>query len=73
MVLPALRPEPLEVRYPRKGPRVKIRKEKIDPICPYCEKKMKHLVEIDRGLFSVNRIFCCPHCQKVLGLSAGVQ
>ena len=50
---------------------VKIDSEKIVPICPYCEQEVERLIEVKRGLFTTNKVFCCPHCRKILGLSAG--
>ncbi len=52
---------------------VEIEKEDIDPICPHCEKVLKKLIEVKRGWFSINRVFCCPHCHKIVGISAGAQ
>ncbi|QDT95575.1 hypothetical protein [Gimesia aquarii] len=52
---------------------VKIEKEDIKPICPHCEKELDKLVEVNRGWFSVNRVFCCPFCKKIVGISAGAQ
>lgn len=52
---------------------VKIEKEDIKPICPHCEKELDKLVEVNRGWFSVNRVFCCPLCKKIIGISAGIQ
>ena len=52
---------------------VKIDKEEIRPVCPFCERKLDRLVEVKRGWFSVNRVFCCPHCKKIVGISAGAQ
>ena len=52
---------------------MKIEIEDIKPICPHCEKKLDQLVEVKRGLFKINRVFCCPECHKILGLAAGGQ
>ena len=52
---------------------VEILKKQIKPICPYCEKELDKLVEVDRGWFSINRVYCCPSCHKILGMSAGAQ
>ncbi len=52
---------------------VKIEKEDIKPVCPHCQMKLAKLVEVKRGWFSINRVFCCPHCHKILGISAGAQ
>lgn len=50
---------------------VHIDKEEIDPICPFCDAKLDRLVQVSRGWFAINRVFCCPHCRKVLGMTAG--
>lgn len=52
---------------------VKIVKEDIQPVCPHCEKPVDRLIEVDRGWFVINRVFCCPHCHKIVGMAAGVQ
>jgi len=49
---------------------VKIEKKDIVPICPFCEKEVNKLVEVKRGWFSINNVFCCPHCKKIIGISA---
>jgi len=50
---------------------VKISSENIVPICPFCEKKIEKLIEVKRGFFSINRVFCCPECHKIIGTAAG--
>jgi hypothetical protein len=50
---------------------MKIVKEDITPVCPHCEKELEKLIEVSRGFFSVNRVYCCPHCHKIVGMSAG--
>ena len=52
---------------------VKIETKQIKPICPFCEKEVEKLIEVKRGWFTINRVFCCPHCRKIVGLSAGAQ
>lgn len=52
---------------------LKITKEKIKPVCPFCEQVVNELIEVNRGWFSVNRVLCCPHCHKIVGISAGAQ
>lgn len=52
---------------------VNISKKNINPVCPFCEEEVDSLVEVDRGWFYVNRVFCCPHCRKIVGISAGAQ
>lgn len=52
---------------------LKIERRAIDPICPYCEAPLKKLILVKRGFFTINRVFCCPHCRKILGISSGTQ
>ena len=53
---------------------VNIRKKDIVPVCPFCSQMIENIIEVKRkGIFSINRIFCCPHYHKILGMSAGVQ
>ena len=49
---------------------VEIQKKPVSPVCPHCEREVDHLVEVDRGWFAVNRVFCCPHCHKILGMTS---
>jgi hypothetical protein len=49
----------------------KIEKENIKPVCPHCEKEVKKLIEVSRNWFAVNRVFCCPHCHKIVGRTVG--
>ena len=50
---------------------VKIGKEEIVPVCPFCDEQVERLIEVKRGWYTINRVFCCPHCRKIVGLSAG--
>ena len=52
---------------------VGIRKEDIKPVCPHCSQMVEEIIEVKRnwGALAINRIFCCPHCHKILGMSAG--
>ncbi len=52
---------------------VKIEKEDVNPVCPFCERTLDKLTEVKRGWFAINRVFCCPHCRKIVGISAGRQ
>ncbi len=52
---------------------MKIDREEIDPICPHCEMRVTRLIQVRRGFFAVNRVFCCPHCRKIVGIRAGAQ
>jgi len=49
---------------------VKLEKKEIKPKCPHCEKEVDKLIEVDRGWFSINKVFCCPHCLKIVGMAA---
>jgi len=49
----------------------KIQPKDIVPVCPFREKQLEKLIEVRRGWFITNRVFCCPHCHKIVGLSAG--
>ncbi|NNE70550.1 MAG: hypothetical protein HKN29_09345 [Rhodothermales bacterium] len=53
------------------GKKLEIEKADVSPVCPHCERKVEKLIEISRGFFAVNRVFCCPHCHKILGMAAG--
>ncbi len=48
---------------------MKIEKEEIKPVCPFCEAKLDRLTQVKTGWFAENRIFCCPRCHKVLGIA----
>lgn len=50
---------------------MKIEKKDIKPLCPHCEKEVEQLIEVDRSWLAVNRVFCCPHCHKIVGMTAG--
>jgi len=28
---------------------------------------------VKKGFFAINRVFCYPHCRKIVGISAGTQ
>lgn len=50
---------------------MKIEKEEITPICPHCSMPMDRLVQVKGSSFFVtHRVFCCPHCRKVVGVSS---
>jgi len=48
---------------------VKVEKKDIKPICPHCEAPLSKLVLVDMGWFATHRVYCCPHCRKVLGMA----
>ena len=49
---------------------VDIRKEDITPVCPHCEHRVKELIEVKSGWFARNKVFCCPHCKKIVGMGS---
>ena len=50
---------------------VSIIQKDITPVCPYCEKEVEEVVEASRqGVFVVTRIYCCPHCHKILSIAS---
>ncbi|MFY0651265.1 MAG: hypothetical protein JXQ96_04495 [Cyclobacteriaceae bacterium] len=51
--------------------KLKIEREDIEPVCPYCEKKVTRLVEVKRTFFDITRVICCPECHKILGITDG--
>ena len=46
-------------------------REDFQPVCPYCELKLYHVLgkKLAASLFSRRLIYCCPNCKKVLGVS----
>ena len=47
---------------------LRIEKEEIKPICPFCEKWLERLVEVKRKWHQGERVFCCPYCKKIVGI-----
>ncbi|MFQ5745000.1 MAG: hypothetical protein ACE5HV_15645 [Acidobacteriota bacterium] len=47
---------------------VKTEREEIKPVCPFCEIALEKLVEVKSGWFARNRVYCCPHCRKIVGV-----
>lgn len=54
-----------------RGKKLEIEKAELTPVCPHCEAKVDRLIEVSRGFFAINRVFCCPKCHKILGMAAG--
>ena len=48
---------------------VDIVEKKFVPLCPHCEKPVKKLVEVNRGWFALVKVYCCPHCKKIVGMT----
>lgn len=55
----------------KKRKKLKIEQADITPICPHCDKEIEKLIEVSRGFMSINRVFCCPNCHKIVGVSSG--
>jgi endogenous inhibitor of DNA gyrase (YacG/DUF329 family) len=49
---------------------MKIVKEDIKPMCPYCSMPVDRLIQVKGGAFVTHRVFCCPHCRKIVGVSS---
>jgi hypothetical protein len=47
----------------------KVEKKEIKPICPYCEARLENLVQVKGGWFSDHRVYCCPKCEKIVGVN----
>ena len=46
------------------------RKDKITPLCPYCEKPQKAIhYQAAGGRFGKRYVYFCASCKKVLGVS----
>ncbi len=43
-------------------------KDRIKPKCPHCERVVDNLVKVIHGHVERHNIYCCPHCQKILGV-----
>ena len=48
---------------------MKIDKKEFKPVCPYCESELDHLVEVKGGWFEDKRVYCCPKCNKIVGIN----
>ena len=48
---------------------MKIEKKDIKPVCPHCETRVEHLIQVKSGWFADNRVYCCPLCEKILGVN----
>jgi hypothetical protein len=51
---------------------VKTEKRDIKPICPHCEAKVERLIEVKHGWFTDHRVYCCPDCEKIVGVSLNI-
>lgn len=50
--------------------KMKFEKEEVRPVCPFCEARLERMIEVKQGWFASNRVYCCPHCRKILGISS---
>jgi uncharacterized protein with PIN domain len=45
----------------------------LRPLCPYCEQEMAKLLarQLPMSVVSRRMVYCCPHCNKVIGVAGG--
>jgi hypothetical protein len=48
---------------------MKTEKKDIIPKCPYCEAKIERLIVVKHGWFVSHRVYCCPECEKIVGVN----
>jgi len=56
----------------RETPFQAVRREDLDPVCPYCNEQITEVYYKAKGpalLFPRTAVYFCPHCRKVLGLA----
>lgn len=51
--------------------KIKVVEEDFKPRCPHCEMEVEKLITPKLGFFASNKIFCCPHCYKIVGTGYG--
>jgi hypothetical protein len=49
---------------------MKIEKQDIEPLCPHCGTQVDRLIMVSKGPFVALRVFCCPHCRKIVGVAS---
>ncbi len=52
------------------GDEMKTERKDIQPRCPHCEARIKELVVVKNGWFADHRVYCCPECEKIIGISS---
>lgn len=48
---------------------MKTEKKDIKPKCPHCEARVDHLVVVKDGWFTLHQVYCCPECEKIVGMT----
>ena len=49
---------------------MKTEKKDIKPVCPHCEARIESLFIVKKGSWiSDHRVFCCPKCEKIVGVN----
>ncbi len=48
---------------------MKIEKKDIKPVCPHCEARLEQLIVVKHGWFADHRVYCCPECEKIVGVN----
>jgi DNA-directed RNA polymerase subunit RPC12/RpoP len=56
-------------RQQRHGVEIKTEKKDIRPKCPHCGGRVEHLIIIKGGWFADHRVYCCPKCEKIVGVN----
>jgi hypothetical protein len=62
--------EPAKLNGDTGGPKMKkVEKREIKPKCPHCEARLENLVQVKGGWFADHRVYCCPECEKIVGVN----
>jgi hypothetical protein len=48
---------------------MKTEKKDIKPVCPHCETRVESLIVVKTGWFADHRVYCCPKCEKIVGVN----
>ena len=48
---------------------MKIEKEEIKPVCPYCEAKLERLTQVKASMLADHKVICCSRCHKILHIT----
>ena len=47
----------------------KVEMKDIKPVCPHCEVRLENLVQVKGGWFTDHNVYCCPKCEKIVGIN----
>ena len=48
---------------------MKTEKKDLKPVCPHCEVRVERLIVVKGGWFADHRVYCCPECEKIIGVN----